>query len=110
MWIFTPGGFVSAVVRPENPSELAIRARDRESLEELAEEAGVEIIKTPHGDYPMRIFVTHEFFADWVARKVFEIDYGNFKSRAHRERPDKYSAALHDVWSAMLATENEPRS
>lgn len=109
MWIFTPNGFLSAVVRPENPQELSIRSRDRKSLQPLAAAAQVEIIKTPNGDYPMRIFVAHEFFANWLANEVRSISYGNFKSAAHQSRPDSFSDALHDVWATMLETEDEPR-
>ena len=57
MWIFTDTGFISIVRKPEHPGVLTVRARDRHSLELLAAKAGVEIKRSPHGDYPYRVFV-----------------------------------------------------
>jgi len=64
MWLFTDTGFVSAV---SDGSDLMVRSRDRESLEPLAAVAKVEIKKTPKNDYPYRVHVKHEVFAEWVA-------------------------------------------
>ena len=66
MWIFTNAGFVSVV---SNGNDLMIRARDRESLEPIAESDKLEIIATPENDYPYRIFVSHEFFATYSKKR-----------------------------------------
>ena len=52
MWIFTETGFISAVRKTENPDVITVRSRDRDSLQPLASAAGVEIARSPYGDYP----------------------------------------------------------
>jgi hypothetical protein len=107
MWIFTETGYISAVRKGPNPNELSVRSRDRKSLEELAEVADVEIIKTPNGDYPYRVFVDEIVFAKWFADQALNIDYSNFKSRVFDTRGYEYAHELSRVWSVMLDTEDE---
>ena len=104
MWLFTNTGFVSAV---SNGKDLIIRARDKESLAPIAESAHVEIIATPTNDYPYRVFVTHEFFATWVAHMAREISYKNFKSEVASTRGHGFAKPLMKVWSAMHEVEDE---
>lgn len=104
MWVFTDTGFVSAVMKPEHSTTLTVRARDRRSLVELAEQAGAAIAKSPKGDYPYRILVEDAVFAQWVADQAMKITYSNFKSRVHKTRGYDYSHSLHNVWEAMLDT------
>ena len=104
MWVFTETGFVSAVRKKDKPEVLNVRSRDRYSLEDLAGFSGAEIIETPYGDYPLRLFVEADVFAEWVKLQAEEIDYSNFKSRVSQTRDDKFVDALHDVWVAMLKT------
>jgi hypothetical protein len=106
MWVFTETGFVSAVRKTDRPDVYTVRSRDRKSLEPLANFASVEIVETPYGDYPLRVFVKPEVFTEWLATQSSSIEYSNFKSRVSRTRGDEYVDALHDVWSAMLATQN----
>jgi len=107
MWIFTDSGFVSAVRKTDRPDVITVRARDRESLEALTEVTGDEIKRSPHGDYPYRAFVKPEAFTKWVADQASDISYNNFKSQVARTRGYDYTHALHDVWSAMLHTEDD---
>ncbi len=59
-----------------------------ETLDELPPCVGQEVATSEW------IEVTQELAA--------EIDYGNFKDRAHsRSGDDKYVDALHDVWAVM---------
>ena len=106
MWIFTKNGFVSAVRKNEHPEVLTIRARDRISLEELAEVAKVEIGKSTNGDYPYRVFVNPKVFADWLFSEAMAIDYNNFKNEVARQRGYEFAGPLHDVWAAMLSVED----
>ena len=106
MWIFTKDGFVSAVRKKEYPDFITVRARDRQSLTGLAELAEAEIAKSPDGDYPYRVFVKPEVFANWVTEEALDIDYHNFKTKVSQVRGWDFVAALHDVWTAMLQVED----
>lgn len=106
MWIFTETGFVSAVRKNDRPEVLTVRSRDRESLDSVTSATATGIHHSRHGDYPYRAFVGSEAFAAWVADSAMDIDYDNFKSRVTHTRGGHYTRALHDVWVAMLATED----
>jgi hypothetical protein len=103
MWLFTNTGFVSAV---SNGKDLMVRARDKESLEALAEAAKTEIINTPKNDYPYRVIVTHELFSKWVAHMAAGITYKNFKSEVAATRGHDFAHPLMKVWSAMHEVED----
>ena len=103
MWLFTNTGFVSAVSNGEN---LMVRARDRESLEHIADSAKTKIISTPQNDYPYRVIITHEFFAKWVAHMASNITYKNFKSEVAATRGYEFAHPLMKVWSAMHEVED----
>ena len=106
MWIFTDTGFISAVRKDEHPGVITVRARDRKSLELLAEKAGVEIKRSPDGDYPFRVFVGDGPFIEWFLDRGSELNYENFKSRVNQTRGYEYAHALGRVWSAMLDVED----
>ena len=103
MWLFTNTGFVSAV---SNGKDLMVRARDKESLEPLAESATTEIISTPQNDYPYRVLVTHDIFSRWVAHMAQGITYKNFKSEVTATRGYDFAQSLMKVWVAMHAVED----
>jgi hypothetical protein len=106
MWIFTDTGFISIVRKPQHPGVLTVRARDRKSLELLAAKAGVEIKRSPNGDYPYRVFVGDAPFLEWFLDRGGELTYSNFKSRVAESRGAKFAHALGNVWVAMLAVED----
>lgn len=103
MWLFTNTGFVSAV---SNGKDLMVRARDRESLEPIAESAKTKILTSPQNDYPYRVIVTHEFFAKWVSHMVMTIAYKNFKSEVAATRGYHFANPLNQVWSVMHSVED----
>lgn len=107
MWVFTETGFVSAVRKDSTPDVITVRARDRKSLESLAGLAQVEIAKSPNGDYPYRLFVATEVWAEWVSLVAINVDYDNFKSHVAQTRGYDYAHELSRVWSVMLDTEDE---
>jgi hypothetical protein len=107
MWIFTDTGFISAVRKPEYPGVVTVRSRDRESLELLAQKAQVEIKRSPHGDYPYRVFVTDGPFIEWFLDRGSELSYSNFKNRVVQTRGKKFASALNQVWAAMLSVEDD---
>jgi hypothetical protein len=104
MWLFTNTGFVSAV---STGTELMVRARDRESLEPLAEAAKSEIIATPTSDYPYRTIVSHAIFSRWAAHMASNISYKNFKSEVAATRGYEFAHPLMKVWSAMHEVEDQ---
>ena len=106
MWIFSETGFISAVRKNDNPDVITVRSRDRESLEPLASQAGVEIAKSPYGDYPYRAFIKPEVFQTWVSEVAGSLDYDNFKSHVAHTRGYDYAHHLSNVWSVMVDTED----
>lgn len=104
MWVFTETGFLSAVKKNDRPDVYTVRSRDRKSLEPLAALAKVEIVETPYGDYPLRVFVEPAVFVEWLADQASNIEYSNYKSRVTKTRGHDFVEALHDVWAAMLKT------
>lgn len=110
MWVFTQDGFISAVDNGFVPGKLAVRARDKRSLELLATLTGEEIVKLNHTDYPYRTHVTKEQFAEFLVTHVEDIDYKNFKDRVYTSRGKDFAGACGKVWDAMLdVTDAEAR-
>lgn len=107
MWVFTETGFVSAVVHRDDSEMLMVRARDKKSLEGLAEMSGVKTSHTPGGDYPHRVVVSKSEFQEWLMDRVVKMDYDNFKSQVAKTRGHKFAAPLHDVWSVMHDVEED---
>lgn len=107
MWLFTQDGFISAVDNKQVPGKLAVRARDKKSLELLADLTRQEIIQKMDTDYPYRVFVTKEEFQEFVAAQIESIDYGNFKNRVYSTRGENFAHACGDVWGAMLYVTDE---
>jgi hypothetical protein len=109
MWLFTETGFLSAVVENPNQSKtrLAVRARDKVSLQALAEFAGADIVEIPNRDYEYRVYVEKETLIDWTSRSISEMGYGNYKSRMYQTRGADFAHTLSDVWSAMLSVSDK---
>ena len=104
MWIFTTSGFISAVSNSDGT--LKVRARDKASLKELAKTFKVEIEHTPVADYPYRVVLGHDQFAEWVDFQARAIDYNNFKSAVALARGKGFASALSEVWSTMHRIED----
>ena len=105
MWIFTTSGFISAVRNP-NDRTIIVRARDKTSLKNLASTFDLVIQHTPEADYPYRLYLGHDQFAEWVDMQVKTIDYNNFKSAVALTRGKGFASALCKVWSTMHAVED----
>jgi hypothetical protein len=102
MWVFTQDGFISAVDNGHVPGKLAVRARDKKSLELLAALTQQEIVKSKNADYPYRVFVAKDDFTNFLASHVESLDYSNFKDRVYSTRGNKFASACGKVWAAML--------
>ena len=104
MWVFTQDGFISAVDNGHVPGKLAVRARDKKSLELLAAITTQEITQSKNSDYPYRVYVTKDEFTSFMVSHVDAIDYSNFKNRVYSTRGSKFAHACSEVWSVMLGT------
>ena len=65
MWVFTTSGFVSAVFKD---SAIQARARERKSLEPLAEQTWAAIVATSLANYPYRIAIANGQFTSLLLR------------------------------------------
>jgi len=114
MWLFTQYGFYSVVCARDlqgnpsrvDPNTLMVRARSRRHIESLQKRfpqlASLPIGDTPNTDYRFRIVVPKPVWVEVVQELASEVDYGNFKDRAHSQSgDDRYVDALHDIWEVM---------
>lgn len=122
MWIFTTGGFVSAVEDKNNAEGVVVRARDRAALVNMLEgielagnasgdaQAVGEIVTGEGTDYRWRVRLSKATFAIWLQYEVLNfLDYGNFKNALTAERGDDYHRACMNVWTDMLAVDDGPK-
>jgi hypothetical protein len=122
MWVFTSGGFVSAVQHRDNPDLVMVRARDRQSLETMLE--GIEltgvaddekfvrpdIVSVP-GDYRWRVTVSKSTFVLFLQFEVLNyLNYDNFKNALTETRGKKWHNAAMGVWTDMLAIDDGPKA
>lgn len=105
MWLMTETGFVSAVTHWDNPKTIVVRARDYESLLPVADYAEQVIQHTPNNDYPIRVEVPREVFAEYVAGQITSMTYSNYKDRMYGARGAHFTHALSDVWEVMHQVE-----
>lgn len=105
MWLMSETGFVSAVTHWDNPEIIVVRARDYESLTGIADFAEQVIKHTPDNDYPIRVEVPREVFAEYVTGQIVSMTYSNYKDRMYSTRGRDFTHALSDVWSTMHQVE-----
>lgn len=130
MWIFSTGGFISAVSHRDDDTKTMIRARDRMSLEEFlssVHKGFVEAGKTEDeatammepgkdgmwniyaviGDYKWRVVVPKSALGVGLAYEATHyVNYSNFKSKLTATRGDKWHDVAMKVWSAMFGIED----
>jgi hypothetical protein len=106
MWIFTETGFLSVVEHFEDPDVLVVRARDATSLKGLSRASQGVIMATPANDYPYRIHVGRDVFAEWLLEQVSSLNYTNYKSHMVQTRGHEFTEALHQVWATMHSIES----
>lgn len=113
MWIFSRHGFFS-VVRAD-PDEIGqqqvmVRARVRADLERLIAEGllrGAEILEWPGRDYPYRVIVHRDEWAETMQEIAYDIDYRNFKATVGDTDGPARAALYARVWGEMLEAEAE---
>jgi hypothetical protein len=109
MWLFTPFGFFSAV-RKRGTDFLTVRARAAGDLERLRERYMPELSATITGggtDYPYRATISHEAFAQGLARAARDIDYHNFKDEVAARQGYDRAHVYGKVWGVLLDLERE---
>jgi hypothetical protein len=107
MWIFTETGFISAVAHRDDQRFMMVRARDKQSLEELALMSQTEIEYTPSADYSWRVVVHKQDLYGFMENAISVADYDNFKNRVALTRGRRFVDALHHVWEIMHNVEDE---
>jgi hypothetical protein len=111
MWLFTEEGFYSAVVGKDDPDQIVVRARAREDLVRLIDvysewtDMGDPVILDEGGDYPHRIVLHREVWAEVVQGAAMGISYTNFKDRVHDVLGHERAHTYLRVWSALLELE-----
>ncbi len=77
-WLCLNDSFVSIIAHRKNQQLLVVRARRKEHLINLLGDS-IDITITPERDYKYRTTVERRSFAQIVASRIEQIDYGNFK-------------------------------
>lgn len=119
MWLLTPRGFYSAVVKPWDREDgmITVRSRVKADLENLPEVPDYppvtpESIATDElADYRYRVRIPRQQWMQMVAAMAGEIDYPDFKNEVQRRQGRERHDAYLSVWSALLRLQprREPR-
>lgn len=108
MWIFLTVGFMSTVAHRTDPRLVVVRAREpapllhlSRRLVELGRSEPRQITMTTT-DYPFRVLISREAWADFLAHEAMTITATNFKAATEDQRGhDRYTDALHAVWRVL---------
>jgi hypothetical protein len=95
------------VQHSEDKDVIMVRARDKKTLEFVSELYEKEIVRTPKNDYPYRVIVSREQFANFLMTEVDMLDYSNYKSRLEAVRGESYYYTASHVWHTMHEVEDE---
>jgi hypothetical protein len=113
MWVMTVAGAFSAVVKPGSSETLVVRTRceeDLKNLQDWVQSMGLPrppaIFPNRNTDYPWRIEIDKQTWAEFLVSQTDDMDYGNFKSKIATVNPH-HEHVYHDVWHALLKLEDE---
>jgi hypothetical protein len=98
-WICLNDSFVSVIADQKNEELLVVRARRKEHLFNLPGN-GIEVTVTPERDYKYRTKAARRRFAQIVASRIEQIEYGNFKDSVADED-------LHDLYKQFWVLHKE---
>jgi hypothetical protein len=114
MWVATESGFYSVVAHRDRDGFLLVRARARHDIDAVADfVAGLVMGPAPvpyvdrQADYPHRIEVHVDDWAEFMTAQIRAVDYDNFKNRVARVNPAR-AHTYHEVWRVLLEIEREP--
>lgn len=108
MWIATTTGYLSIVQGNDDPTVLVVRARVRDDLEPMRQMHEKVLGNRPtilvydNSDYEWRILTSRDVVAQFLAAKVWDLDYGNFKDAVKRIQGPRRASVYSRVWTAML--------
>lgn len=97
MWLLMNDSTLSIVNKNCAPDELLVRARKKGDIEKVFPAA--EIKDGTGTDYRFRARVSRSEIAAAVAKRIMEIDYGNFKDSVQEH--DRHMAYMK-TWNALL--------
>ncbi len=97
MWVFTSTGMLSVVAHRDLNGSLLVRARSPFHIREMFPNAVVN--ETPNADYPFRIIIDRETFANVMLDYSLNIDYDNFKNSIKEHNFHDYCV---QVWAIMM--------
>jgi len=114
MWLVNDDGFFSTVQDWQDPGCVCVRGRAKTDLENFvgvaaqSADAGSwnpELVHTPHRDYAWRVHTPRDVWANYLAMKVDNLTYGNFKNHCAQQwtsdssdSVDERLELLHDAW------------
>jgi hypothetical protein len=121
MWIATTTGFYSAVAHKHDKRLVVVRSRVLQDADALAgwvnryradyigsEPGEAEVVAYRQSDYPWRVIITKQEWAQFLTFEAEGIDYTNYKDavtkRQGRERHDIYAR----VWGVLLGLSKLP--
>lgn len=106
MWIITTTGFYSCVATPDG--DAMVRGRVYDDLAVLAERlpSRPEVLETLHADYPFRVIVPMDEWAEFVADEARAIDYPNFKNAVDVRQGVTRHSIYAGVWVVLRRLEN----
>lgn len=88
----------------EGGTTIIARSRDGVTLVALLGDVGItaEIFHTPVWDYPFRVYLTVNAWAQVLAAVAFGLDYRNFKSWTRVARNAGEHELAHRIWEAAF--------
>jgi len=96
MWIATNKGWLSIVRHRDKENTLLVRARNKNHIESIFEDAKVYVDEK--ADYPYRADIEEVVVARIIGDNILGIDYDNFKASVD---DNEYHDSLMSVWHVM---------
>ena len=108
MWIMTTDGFYSTVKKPDQTDALTVRARVKKDLENLLDKLklGVEIRTGVGTDYPYRITIKQEEWAEYLHKAAMDIGYSNCKDSLALSDNNRHYVYFR-CWEALMLLEEK---
>lgn len=101
MWLFLNNSFLSVVADAEHKGALLVRARREGDIENVIPGAKGWVEFSAEHDYPYRVRVNAETFAELIGDRIKKIHYTNFKDNVALTSNDR-AISYSKVWEVML--------
>lgn len=112
MWVLTSfGAFMPALRHADDVADgddrliqvRARRERDLLLLKRLYLPDGGSIVRNAGTDYEVRLYCTHEQWAEAMRKMAMDIDYTSFKNTTDRWHDDQLHKAYLRVWNTLYS-------